>query len=111
MPTLKLVLSGIVFVVASIAGNARYQVGAITNLRCSTPVPVPSIQWVAKANNTLMNMAMGVKVLELRFQIADMHNNTEYRCIVSDQAFMTSTSILLSIGCKLALHTVLLKFT
>ena len=98
MPTLKLVLSGIVFVVANITGNARFELGVMTNIRCSTPVPVQSIQWVDQTNNTVKN-GTDVQDLDLNIMITIHSNNTQYMCEVSNgERFLESVNITIEVG-------------
>ena len=86
------------FVVLSISGNRLFQLGETTSIRCSTPVPVQSIQWVDEMDRVVVN-GMAVQDLELNIMITPDSNNTMYTCKINDGAgpnqFMESSEAIM----------------
>ena len=88
-----------------ISGSRHYEPGGTTNITCSTPVPVHSMQWVDESNTVVSN---GTAVQELLLNIMSLnsnHDNTTYGCAVSDgSGFMESRHITISVGCKITVE-------
>ena len=91
----------------NITMSRLFEVGVATDIVCSTVVPVQSIQWLAVDENMEVNSSMEVSVLELRLLVTSRHNNTRYRCSVSDGEFTESKDITISLGCKLSIKIVI----
>ena len=81
-----------------ITGNKVFQVGEITAITCSTPVPVQCIQWL-NGSNTVVREETSVQELVLDITIAASHNNTEFTCRVSFHGGLTASDMIRS-NCK-----------
>ena len=70
----------------SITGNRIVPLGERSSIRCSTPVPVESIQWLDESNRVVRE-GMSVQELVLSLTITAASNN--YTCRVgADGEFM-----------------------
>ena len=67
--------------------NSVYQVGEISEIRCSTEVLVQSIQWLDESNR-VVRQGTSVQELVLDLTVAASHNNSRYTCRVSQGTFI-----------------------
>ena len=84
-----------------ISGSRLYEQGGTTNITCSTPVRVQSIQWVDQSNTVVRG---GMAVQELLLNIMSLNSNydsTTYRCVINDSMYTESRNITINVGCKL----------
>ena len=89
---LLVLLSGL-----SVTNNKIFQLDEITNISCTTPVPVQFIQWLDESNTTVRN-GTAVQDLELNIMITASSNNTMYTCRVRDGGrFMESMTITIQV--------------
>ena len=87
----------------NITGNRFYELGSITNLLCSTPVEVQTIQWIAvDDSNRIVTQSMTTVQLILNASVMDSSNNTRYMCrVVSEEYMGMSDAIVINVGGKL----------
>ena len=64
-----------------------YQVGETTQIRCSTAVPVQSIQWLDGSSRVVRRGTL-VRELVLDLTIAASHSNSRYKCRISQGTFI-----------------------
>ena len=83
----------------TITGNRVYQLGETSEIRCSTKVPVQSIQWL-DGSSGVVRQGTSVQELVLDLTIAASHNNSRYTCRVSQGTFMESMMITIMTRCK-----------
>ena len=87
----------------TITGNRVYQLGETSSIRCSTEVPVQSIQWLDESSGVVRE-GTSVQELVLDLDIADIHSSswswTRYTCRVSQGTFMESMMITIVTRCK-----------
>jgi hypothetical protein len=87
--------------IASITGTDRvYQFGTMSEIRCSTELPVQSIQWLDESS-TVVREGTSVRELVLVITIAASHNNSRYTCRVRHGGFMESKEITIRAGRKI----------
>ena len=82
-----------------ITGNGVYQLGETSEIRCSTEVPVQSIQWLDESSG-VVRQGTSVQELVLDLTIAASHNNSRYTCRVRQGTFMESETINITTGRK-----------
>ena len=93
--------SGIFLAVAfSITGNRVYQLGEMSEIRCSPERQVQSIQWLDESSG-VVRQGTAVQELVLNLTIAASHNNSMYTCNVTEGTFMGSRIITIATGCKI----------
>ena len=85
--------------IIAITGNRVFQLGERSRVRCSTPLPVESIQWLDESNRVVRE-GMSVQELVLNLTITAAHNNTRYTCRVSDGSYTGTLSINITTGRK-----------
>ena len=83
----------------TITGTRVYQLGETSEIRCSTEVPVQSIQWLDESSGVVRDGTSGQELV-LDLTIADSHNNSRYTCRVSQGTFMKSMMITIVTRCK-----------
>ena len=83
----------------TITGDRVYQLGETSGIRCSTEVPVQSIQWL-DGSSGVVREGTSVRELVLDLTIAASHNNSRYTCRVSQGTFMASETINITTGRK-----------
>ena len=83
----------------TITGNRVNQLGETSRIRCSTEVPVQSIQWL-DGSSGVVRQGTSVQELVLDLTIAASHNNSRYTCRVSQGTFIGSQIITITTGCK-----------
>ena len=89
-----------IFVTAlTITGNRVYQLGETSEIRCSTEVPVQSIQWL-DGSSGVVRQGTSVQELVLNLTIAASHNNSRYTCRISQGTFTESQIITIRTVCK-----------
>ena len=76
-----------------------YQVGETSGIRCSTEVPVQSIQWL-DGSSGVVRQGTSVQELVLDLTIADSHSNSRYTCRVSQGTFIGERVITIITGGK-----------
>ena len=86
--------------VITITGNRVYQLGETSGIRCSTEVPVQSIQWLDESSG-VVRQGTSVQELVLDLTIAARHNNSRYTCRVSQGTFVASEMINIRTGRKI----------
>ena len=84
----------------NITGNKFYELGSITNLLCSTPVEVQTIQWIAvDDSNRVVRQSMTAVQLILNVSVTDSSNNTRYICRVMNEEYTgMSDAIVINVG-------------
>ena len=83
----------------SVTGNGLFQLGDITRISCSTPVPVESLQWVNSSNNSIVRQERDVQELVLDIDIRVNSNGTQYFCRVVEGNFTAeSDHITIDVG-------------
>ena len=80
--------------------NSTYQLGETYGIRCSTEVPVQSIQWL-DGSSGVVRQGTSVQELVLNLTIAASHNNSRYTCEVRQGTFVTSKQIIIRTGRKI----------
>ena len=73
-----------------------YQVGEASEIRCSTGVPVQSIQWL-DGSSVVVREGTSVQELVLNLTIAASHSNSRYTCRVSQGTFIGERMITINI--------------
>ena len=76
--------------------NSVYQVGETSEIRCSTEVPVQSIQWLDESSG-VVRQGTSVQELVLDLTIAASHSNSRYTCRVSQGTFIGERMITINI--------------
>ena len=74
----------------AITGNEDFQLGELSRVRCSTPVPVESIQWLDESNRVVSE---GTSVQELVLAVTSSCSSSNYACIVNDRGTKESRHI------------------
>ena len=82
-----------------ITGNRVYQLGETSEIRCSTEVPVQSIQWL-DGSSGVVRQGTSVQELVVDLTIAASHNNSRYTCRISQGTFKESQIITIRTVCK-----------
>ena len=83
----------------SVTGNGLLQLGDITRISCSTPVPVESLQWINSYNNSIVREGRDVQELVLDIGIRVDSNGTQYFCRVMEGNFTAeSENITIDVG-------------
>jgi hypothetical protein len=89
-----------VILALTISGNKVYQIGETSEIRCSTELPVQSIQWLDESSRVVRE-GTSVRELVLDLTIAAGHNNSRYTCRVSHGGFTESSNITITMECKI----------
>ncbi len=77
-----------------ITGNRVFELNETTTIRCSTPVPVASIQWRNVSSGDIVSSP------ELSFLIVPSSRDAMYTCEISDGGFTESETITIRVGSK-----------